>query len=122
MPGLVDFLLARIAEDESVARAAVRATGRGGSGGWYWSNAGEAVFLDGTTTPVVWGDERSRAAGDHIVRHDPDRILADCEVTRRVVELAEALELEQPGVLGSVTELLASAYADHPDYREEWRP
>src|SRR3954471_23024435 len=123
MAGLADFLLARIAEDEAVAQAAVQTTERGGSEGWYWSNAGEAVFLGGTSTPVVWGDEQSRPAGNHIARHDPARVLADCEAKRRIVALAsDALESERPGVLGAVAELLALSYADHPEYDEEWRP
>jgi hypothetical protein len=123
MPGLTDFLLARIAEDEAVAQAAVQTTERGGADSWYWSNAGEAVFLDGTSTPVVWGDEQSRPAGNHIARHDPGRVLADCEVKRRIVKLAShPLEFERPGVLGAIAGLLALSYADHPDYDEEWRP
>lgn len=122
MPGLVDFLLARIAEEESVARAAVRRIEHSSPGRWYWSNAGEAVFLDETSVPVVWGDEQSRPAGRHIVRHDPARVLADCEVKRRILELAGVKETERPGILGPVAALLASSYADHPDYSEQWRP
>jgi hypothetical protein len=112
MPGPADFVLARIAEDEAVARAAVQTTERGGSAGWYWSNAGEAVFLDGTSTPVVWGDEQSRPAGNHIVRHDPARVLAECAAKRRILTLAS----------DAVAESLALAYAHHPDFDEDWRP
>src|SRR3954463_612573 len=99
MPGLADFLLARIAEDEAVARAAVQTAERGGRDSWYWSNAGEAVFLDESSTPVLWGDEHSRPAGNHIARHDPARVLADCEAKRGILKLtSDSLELEGPGV------------------------
>jgi len=118
--GPVDFVLARIAEDEDVARAAVHATERGGTDGWYWSNAGEAVFLDGTATPVVWGDEQSRPAGRHVVRHDPARVLAECEAKRRLVELAVAET--DTGRSGVLVALLALPYADHPDHDEQWQP
>src|SRR3954463_11187317 len=123
MPGLADFLLARIAEDEAVARAAVQTAERGGRDSWYWSNAGEAVFLDESSTPVVWGDEQSRPAGNHIARHDPARVLAECEAKRRIVQLSsDTPESERQGALGAVARLLALSYADHRDYDEQWRP
>jgi hypothetical protein len=53
---------------------------------------------------------------EHIARHDPARVLADVEAKRRIVEW----DAEQPVDRG-VLNILASVYADHPDYREEWR-
>ena len=64
-------------------------------------------------------------------RHDPigeeeafaadaaNRVLADCEAKRRIVEVATA-----HGTLQSIEilSLLALPYADHPDYQEDWRP
>jgi len=73
----------------------------------------------------------------HIARHDPARVLAECAAKRRIVRRAQAAEsaLREPDLddgtyfirrscrdswvlaLGD----LALPYADHPDYREEWR-
>jgi hypothetical protein len=84
----------------------------------------------------------------HIARHDPARVLAECEAKRRVVEAyrqeqarrdayeadeARAVEDDQKAALRRSTaarcrgleiavELLALPYAIHPDYRDEWRP
>jgi hypothetical protein len=76
-----------------------------------------------------------------VARNDPGRMLAECEAKRRIVDqyrdakhwnaaewdngydddgreysdaIAETWE--------TATRLLALPYADHPDYREEWRP
>ena len=48
-----------------------------------------------------------------------NRVLADCEAKRRIVEVATA-----HGTLQSIEilSLLALPYADHPDYQEDWRP
>lgn len=91
---IVDFLLARIAEDEVGAkRHAVRAK----------------IEVPGET--LVWWE---RVAA---------RVLAECEAKRRIVaEFTDSnlytIESEylEEGVLGA----LASVYADHPDFRPEW--
>lgn len=54
-----------------------------------------------------------------------DRMSAECEAKRGLItEAADWLdrldELETIG--GRVRKLLALPYADHPDYRDEWRP
>lgn len=52
------------------------------------------------------------------------RILADCEAKRRIVDY----EVPWPGDPDAETaayyacQCLALIYADHPDYRQEWRP
>ena len=100
---LTDFLLARIAEDEADARAGLVA-----EGSW--------------------------------------RVLAECEAKRRIVELHSIREASpscsQCGGYTATTDgqrgivhhgyaipwpcptlrALALPYADHPDYREDWRP
>jgi hypothetical protein len=79
----------------------------------------------------------------HVVRHDPARVLAEVEAKRRIVESAAEImdrgafpegvsdgrdpdEVESDEGLAALAEyhlrLLALPYADHPDYREEWRP
>jgi hypothetical protein len=64
----------------------------------------------------------------------PDRVLAECEAKRALVELLEHQsrlieEAEDTGDLDPnsldpyrALGLLALPYDDHPDYRDEWRP
>ncbi len=124
---LVDFLLARIAEDEAIARCALhldavrpcvwqtehhnsqyhaepnRCHIAEDSSGHYWSVAHE-VFIPNA---------------EHMARHDPARVLLECEAKRRIVQ-----ECEPFGRLGDpdVLMYLALPYADHPDYDDAWRP
>lgn len=161
---LTDFLLARIAEDEETARdgagwdptGLVRSSGR-------WRRDGMSSVVDDHGQLVIYGDgpAPSDAAAEHIVRHDPAHVLAECEAKRRIVELHKAwpVLVERPPTMeavdsGDPTRLayrmsrqiqwqteqeyrerfghepptapilraLALPYADHPDYREEWRP
>lgn len=51
----------------------------------------------------------------------PDRIRDECEAKRRVVLWAHGSRLDVDSVDGVLIPL-ASVYADHPDYREEWKP
>lgn len=93
-------------------------------------------------------DQQSMRDAAHIARHDPARVLADVEAKRELVERYEAslkrsVEFRQRAdsdaetetqkmqrsheniqllVLLGVVKLLALPYADHPDYREDWRP
>jgi hypothetical protein len=109
---LTDFLLARIAEDEAVARGAIADDGG--------SNEGFANQYDrmvGTyDRPLDWvpriGEDAARLIARFAV---PARVLAECEAKRRIVEL-----ISSPGP--QALRLLALPYADHPDYLPEWRP
>ena len=110
---LVDFLLARIAEDEKAARAAIDADRPGSH--WHW-------VMDHTDTPIAHGHlqaaqddgesvslrtveeyptrsgvgplphfvvqlgEVHGAGGEHIARWDPARGLVECEAKRRIAE------------------------------------
>jgi len=70
----------------------------------------------------------------HIARHDPAFVLADITAKRRVLDAYEEasssydaqyrLGLGSAGdhALAMAIRLLASAYADQPGYRDEWRP
>jgi hypothetical protein len=124
VPNLDEFLLARIAEDKRMATEAATASGR-----QEWA-AGDAADLDG---PRV---------AEHVSRHDPARILAECAAKRRLVLACRDSRADQtflgarpPGLadftltptdqhqLAALTmALLALPYADHPEYRPEWRP
>lgn len=134
MSDLTEFLLARIAEDEAVARAA------------------------GELRPDLQPDRRAPWAdpNDVEVRLSPVRVLAECEAKRQVAKAVEgwkhavvedcwytcaaATEDRDGGECcddgrsggpcdcgrdyraASILAPLALPYADHPDYLEEWRP
>lgn len=107
---LAEFLLARVGEDEEMARAALP------------HFPGEVEIVAN-----VWED-----ACAHIARHDPARVLAECEAKRRIVEEYEGAIAAQRGrtdasaivgafALLSAIRALASVYSDHPTFRDEWR-
>ena len=119
VPRLDEFLLARIAEDKRVAAQA--------STGWPDSAIGDRVAAQ---------------VREHVVRNDPETVLADCAARWRLVLACRELRPElafvgsrQQGLsdfpvppvdahqLAALTlALLALPYAAHPDYRPEWRP
>jgi len=134
---LTEFLAARIDEDEAIAQDALHSDAKRpgewvtehhnsqyhdepdrchiaeDSAGHYWSVAHEVYIPN----------------AEHMARHDPARVLAECEVKRRIVDLArEARETQRAGYgaadyyMRDVLRLLALPYADHPDYRQEWKP
>lgn len=137
---LVAFLRARLSEDEEVARTAA---------GRYLA-AREWLLIDSGSTPGLIGDGKGDVvrygfgSGDipirdqtiHIVRHDPARVLREVEAKRRILDgivtlidrMDSAIESEWGSGFGSTGEsdklltLLALPYADHPGYRQEWKP
>lgn len=154
-PSLADFLLARIAEDESAARSAIQAERPGEHWRWFDSDDEPARLngeyedalslrtveefpcnVPGWTLPafIIQDTEiaypESAGAFRHIARHDPARVLAECEAKRRIVEeYQDALSVVNPGDftdgcrsgLEYACHALASVWPDHPDYRDEWR-
>lgn len=98
MRDLAGFLLARITEDETVARR-----GHGMTDGL------------GTIDLDEYGD---------VLVIDPDHVRAECDAKRRIVERAlaawdasECTECNEAGYLADgVLADLALPYADHPDY------
>jgi Family of unknown function (DUF6221) len=95
---LADFLLDRIAEDEAVAHAAER----------HW----HGIRVESATS----------AEDEHVRRHGPARVLADCEARRRIVEqFSLTRTMTGSAFVTPLLRLLALPYADHPDHREEWR-
>ena len=114
---LADFLLARIAEDEEVARKVAAEQQR-------WSDADASDDL----SRLWWNDHGPRDC----VAAEPVRVLAECEAKRLIVQacttpmprygqLPEDYE-RVPTDREDVLRILAAMYADHPDYREEWKP
>jgi hypothetical protein len=89
---LTDFLLARIAEDEAAVEAK-----------WLRAPKGAPIVPDAAHT----------------------RVLAECEAKRRIVEYCPSASEEGDTwdtAFWRVLQILALPYADHPDYREEWKP
>ena len=159
---ITEFLEARIAEDATLAAEAT-------PGPWVQSTAEAAadtvIFTNGGTwvtnidncpavgqhQPTPGGSvcpDQAIPNGDHIARHDPARVLAECEAKRRIVENERwrpwppAMECAgHPGPfmphgdygedycfaagphqdgLNENLRALAAVYADHPDYDQEW--
>jgi hypothetical protein len=138
---LAEWLLARIAEDEATARSAQFNNGK-------WHRTGE--FARPTSVvrefgPDVVPERPGSLAWDdngHIARWDPARVLAECEAKRRIIR-QHGSETEDVGWTETRTICatcrydngldaydypcptliaLAAVYADHPDFRDEWRP
>jgi len=121
-PDLDQFLLARIAEDKRIAADAASAGGRE-----EWDAA---------------ADGRPPHVAEHVARHDPARVLAECAAKRRLVlacrdsrpdlrflgarpnGLADfpLTPTDQHQLAALTLALLALPYAEHHDYRPEWRP
>ena len=123
-PTLTDFLLARIEEDEAVAREAVNlSSGIGVTREWAW------VRFWGSSERPQMPSSSSFYAG----APTPARVLAECEAKRAIVQgwgqflagAPEWAEREMPSVLRMARmtlHALALPYADHPDCRQEWKP
>lgn len=134
MTTITEFLLARIAEDEALTRSL-----------WMSYCDGPEGIRDG----VVVMDDYFGAA-ELVVGYN--RMLAECAAKRAIVERETAGRTWKPGdrqppqrfisaseplpedvaawrvahtvpVTDTPTlRLLAAVYADHPDYRQEWKP
>src|SRR3712207_5749806 len=125
-PNLDEFLLGRIAEDKRIATDAALAVGK---------EAWTAADLPGAGPP-------HDQVGEHLSRHDPARVLAECTAKRRLVLACRDIRPDY-GFLGRRPEgladfplsptdqhqlaavtlaLLALPYAGHAEYRQEWRP
>ncbi|MFE6597215.1 DUF6221 family protein [Streptomyces albidoflavus] len=131
---LIAFLRARLDEDEVVALAA-------SPGPWRPDEEGdEVVAVDGITVAegFALSGRQLRATVYHIARHDPARTLAEVEAKRKAVHFYEqavhSLGASAPGApphdlmtgaantARAILQALATTYADHPDYRDAWRP
>jgi hypothetical protein len=120
---ITEFLTARLDEDESIARMADSVS----------SQPGEAHGEPAAAAPLLPQQQR------HIDRWSPARALVDIAAKRTIVETYEELgqvltkaldsgHVDEAAVTrnlfaGLQVAVLAHAmtFADHPDYREEWR-
>ena len=138
MSDLIEFLRARLNEDE---RAAVWAM----QGPWRLHRipADSAWQITGTsgTHSVARIPDSGQNEGTvrHIALHDPARVLREVEAKRAIVERHQLgswhshvldADVKTCRACGTPDEdwpcpdlrLLALPYSDHPDYREDWRP
>ncbi|NYJ08327.1 DUF6221 family protein [Petropleomorpha daqingensis] len=120
-PDLDQFVLARIAEDKRIAADAAADSGRE-----QWEPE----------------DDGAPLAAEHVARHDPARVLAECAAKRRLVLACRdsrpdlhflgarpngmadfpLTPTDQHQLAALTLALLALPYAEHHDYRPEWRP
>jgi hypothetical protein len=134
---MVQFLRDRLDDDEQTARQAT-------DGPWIAEVSGETgrcvIPVDAQSTREYVARTQLYAAvfdAEHIARHDPARILADIDAKRQIIDKCEPplvdvtgpedtdrqfIPGEGPAWGEPVLRLLALTYADHPDYRDEWRP
>ena len=76
-------------------------------------------------TARITEDETDLRAGADLPddRWTTQRLLAECDAKRRIIErVSDVAWSGSYAVRDVVLELLAVPYADHPDYRDEWRP
>ena len=107
---LVEFLRARLAEDEERARFVRRERGV------------RAPEID--PWRLSWHDEYD------LLCIEPSRALAEVDAKRRIVAEYERFAAERRRAMNGwdtseispILAALALPYADHPDYGEEWRP
>lgn len=132
-----EFLRQRIAEDEATARSCPP---------WPWRVStlqdetaahDEQTYADETVSafdgicvavPFALSARQTRAVRDHLVAHDPARVLAECAAKRAIVaehHPVDPCDAHDGATMRTATcdTLLhmASVYADHPDYDEAWR-
>ncbi|WP_225811303.1 DUF6221 family protein [Streptomyces spinosus] len=137
MDELVEFLRARLTEDEQTARAAIAELDGPSGADWQYDRQYVETVRERTMVAVGSQDFMEPGVGVHIARHDPARVLREIDAKRQIIEqhtVSETSEFE--GKTDTITycpicrndgecptlRLLALPYADHPDYRQEWRP
>lgn len=131
---LVQFLRARLADDERAAR-------RAGDSFRQIGETGVIVATEGNRAEECASANWAGVA-EHIVRHDPARVLAEVDAKRRLLIVHKRDDRysfsgcitcdagdNSCGCMGGsaydypceTLRVLALPYADHPDYREEWK-
>lgn len=125
---LVAFLRDRLDEDERIAR-------RPGDSFRQIGETGVIVATEGDRAEECASANWAGVA-DHIVRHDPARVLREVEGKRGVIALYDRAVVDSKSsdflvrgpapmvitVLTPVLAHLAQAYSAHSDYRPEWKP
>lgn len=137
---IIEFLEARISEDELAATEGISGQADPESG---WG------YMDHALTPHV-GIIHEAVQAEHIIRWHPARVLAECAAKRAIIsrhkpdrilenwywsrrrcaecgkEWHKWLNNDVPTDIGPeqgcpTLRALASIYADHPDYQDDWK-
>lgn len=134
MTDLAEFLRARIADDELNARNA------DADQPWSANMQGDLAWIETQFTGRSVASFQRFEDAWHAAWWQPLRALAECEAKRRIVEhharvpddegdpaadLCAVCSANGPDAQGwpcDTLRLLTLPYADHPDYRSEWRP
>lgn len=129
---IVDFITARLNDDEKAATAA----GDAFDPAWYYDER-----VDDSPLWQVWAydeivaSDLAEPVAIHVARHDPARVLREVEAKRAIVqqygrwstmaegEHGQARAVFEAGADGLLTAIraLANVYVDHPDFIAEWR-
>ncbi len=136
---IVEFLTARLDDDEAVALAACAHWEHPDS--WECKRGkalevyGDRVVREALASPDPLDVAHVGRGARHIALHDPVRVLAEVKAKRQIVERAQFVDDHGPAVdhvraldmstgaasaLRDVLEFLALPYADHKDFQEAW--
>lgn len=142
---LVEFLRARLARDEQIARACSGIPWKAAPSGTIQTDTthtepthtepihADTAHTDGGVAGFVASAE-NEAYAEHIARHNPSRTLAEVAARRQIIDDYEKQawimdqghrtpELESAqAARETVLRCLALPYASHPAYRDDWRP
>jgi hypothetical protein len=117
---IVEFLEARLTEDELTAQAAIDASPL-----WRaFYDYRDVKDADGHF--VIQADSHHPTTGQaaHIARHSPARVLAECEAKRAIIAdflRRDALgDLPGRSAVEDTIKSLGSVYSCHPDYDTAW--
>lgn len=140
MNDLTNFLRERLESDATWARAAT---------GEDWRSTGEGTLANRDVDGWNASSDNAHIAtfrhtwdADHAARWSPTRVLREVEAKRQILgihrlagydfegrdvgpgcyECGHSAEYSDRGGWCETVRLLALPYADHPDYREEWKP
>lgn len=133
---IIEFLEARIDEDEV---AALQAGSRAAGPNW---EPNEDRYVYGK---CVAGTGQDRRQVEHMARHDPARVLAECKAKRRIIAEHQPVDYSELGMKSpdacvicgvetymgdwgwaegsfpcATLKALAAVYKDHPQFQEEW--
>lgn len=125
---IAEFLTARLDEDEKAAAAA----GEGPLGRWEIGPAApgdsgglQAAWVSSAEGWMIAEVGSERVFAEHIVRHDPARVLTDIAAKRALLELWRKIDTgvyspDAHQVADEMLEQLLAPYADRPDYNPDW--
>lgn len=115
MPDLVERLTAALDEEEQIANAAIRE-----AGGGHWEATTDGIYTDGGIVfhgATYGGTHLEEAYGQHIIRHDPARVLRQVEAHRKILEKHPHHRFQEPLKADSPFEDdHRAAFAEDPRY------